>query len=68
MRTANGNYIPDSEIIDAAKRQMFGLDNPGFCLNCGAEREGCEPDAQGYECYDCGKHAVAGAETILMGL
>jgi hypothetical protein len=32
------------------ERQFTSLDNPGFCLACGAEAEGCEPDARQYEC------------------
>lgn len=43
--------------------------NTGFCLSCGAEEYGCEPDARGYECSSCGKKNVYGAEEILiMGL
>jgi hypothetical protein len=41
----------------------------GFCLACGATRDCCEPDACKYECEECGKHAVYGAEEcLLMGL
>jgi hypothetical protein len=50
----------------AARESMFGLGNPGFCRECGAEREGVEPDADGYECYDCGAMKVAGAELLFM--
>ena len=52
-------------VMEAAKRQMFDLDNPGFCLACGAEREGCEPDARNYECWECGEEMVFGAEEVL---
>lgn len=39
----------------------------GVCFNCGAEREyGCEPDAQYYECDECGKNAVFGYELAMM--
>jgi hypothetical protein len=39
----------------------------GLCLECGETREGgCEPDAEKYECYSCGAHAVMGAENAMM--
>jgi hypothetical protein len=53
-------------VIGAVEREMFGMDSPGFCLVCGEERDGCEPDAEGYECYSCEAKAVAGASAILM--
>ncbi len=41
----------------------------GFCLECGEEREACEPDARNYECDGCGEKQVFGAsEIIMMGL
>ena len=40
----------------------------GFCISCGAMRDCCEPDACEYECEECGKHTVYGAEElVLMG-
>jgi predicted RNA-binding Zn-ribbon protein involved in translation (DUF1610 family) len=53
-------------LMEAAKRQMFGLDNPGFCTSCGLEHEGCEPDARDYPCEACGERAVYGAEDLFM--
>jgi hypothetical protein len=46
-----------------------GMDNmSGFCLACGAERDGCEPDARKYHCDSCDLDLVFGAEEIaLMG-
>jgi hypothetical protein len=55
-------------VIDAAKRGMITLDNPGICLACGAENEGCEPDARRYECEACGEKQVYGAEELVMML
>lgn len=52
-------------VQEAAEREMFGTDNPGFCLRCGEEQEGCEPDARGYECESCGARAVMGAGELL---
>lgn len=40
--------------------------NAGFCLACGAEADGCEPDARNYTCESCGAHEVYGAEECLM--
>lgn len=41
----------------------------GFCIQCGAEKSCCEPDACQYECDECGSKAVYGAEElIIMGL
>jgi hypothetical protein len=53
-------------ICEAAERQMRDLDNPGFCIRCGAEHDGCEPDARKYPCEDCGANAVYGAEELLL--
>ena len=38
----------------------------GFCVACGAEKGGCEPDAREYCCDDCGAMAVYGAEELLI--
>jgi len=41
----------------------------GFCIACGEEAYGVEPDARGYECESCGEAKVYGAEElIIMGL
>ena len=54
------------EVIDAIERRDSCLDNPGFCLACGAENDGCEPDARNYKCEECGEKKVFGAEEILV--
>ena len=38
----------------------------GFCLECGAEAYGVEPDARNYECEECGAKKVFGAEEVLL--
>jgi hypothetical protein len=53
-------------VLEAVERSMIGLDNPGFCLACGFEQDGCEPDARNYKCEICGAHEVFGAEEILL--
>ncbi len=64
--------LPDNldidTVIEAAERQMFGTDNPGFCLACGMENDGCEPDARKYPCEGCGEHEVYGAAEIALNL
>ena len=41
----------------------------GFCLACGEEASGVEPDARRYECESCGAQKVYGLEELLlMGL
>ena len=58
--------ITEERLCDAVKREMFGTDNPGFCISCGIEQDGCEPDAEEYECENCGECAVYGAAQLLM--
>ena len=57
--------ITENRILEAVQRYQESLDNPGFCLKCGAEAEGVEPDARAYECEACGEKAVYGAEELL---
>ena len=41
----------------------------GFCLACGSDQFGVEPDARRYKCEACSKHKVFGAEELaIMGL
>jgi hypothetical protein len=37
----------------------------GFCLACGAEASGVEPDARNYVCEACDEPQVFGAEELL---
>ena len=39
-----------------------GADMTGFCLSCGNQQDGVEPDAKGYKCDSCDKGQVMGAE------
>ncbi len=49
--------------------ELLELDTTGFCVACGAEVLGVEPDARKYECEGCGEEAVYGLEELLlMGL
>lgn len=59
--------ITPERIEDACMRRFRPAHNPGFCTACGADAEGCEPDAHGYECEHCGEPTVYGAEEFLFG-
>ena len=60
------------EILDRAikmcEESETTLSNPGICLACGADADGCEPDARNYECEVCGKNKVFGAQEVIMML
>jgi hypothetical protein len=58
--------LTDDVIFDAAEREMLTLDNPGFCLICGEEAMGVEPDAREYTCESCGAPQVYGAQELLL--
>ena len=58
--------ITVERITKAVERTMMDCENIGFCLACGNEQDGCEPDARKYECDDCGERQVYGAEEIMM--
>ena len=52
--------------LDEVLAAVEADDNRGFCLACGAEAFGVEPDARRYECENCGKSKVYGAEEVLI--
>lgn len=54
--------ITSSRVCDAIEAD----DNIGFCVSCGDDAYGVEPDARNYECESCGDTAVYGAEDILI--
>jgi hypothetical protein len=55
-------------VIEAVERYQSSLDNPGFCVKCGCDAEGVEPDARAYKCECCGQRGVYGAEELLLYL
>lgn len=58
--------ITEERVMEAVDRYNTCLDNPGFCIKCGNEQDGCEPDARKYTCESCDSKAVYGAEELLM--
>jgi len=54
--------------IDEVLAAVEDDDNSGFCLACGEQASGVEPDARGYKCESCGKPKVYGAEECLLHL
>ena len=57
-----GATIRRSAILRAAQAD----DCLGFCVRCGAEASGVEPDARKYVCEQCGAPSVYGAEEIML--
>jgi len=41
-------------------------EDPGFCIQCGGETFGVEPDARCYECDECGERSAYGMEELLI--
>jgi hypothetical protein len=58
--------ITENRKVEAVERHNTSLDNPGFCILCGCDAEGVEPDARRYECEVCGEPGVYGAEELLI--
>ena len=58
--------VTEEAVMTACGRRLTSLDNPGFCLACGAEADGVEPDACEYECEACGEAEVFGCEELMM--
>lgn len=40
--------------------------NEGFCIACGAEASGVEPDARNYKCEECYASQVFGIQELLL--
>ncbi len=58
--------ITEDVIVEAVERAAYSLDNPGFCISCGEEMDGCEPDMEKGTCEICGGPFVYGAEQLLL--
>ena len=60
--------ITADRVCEAVERRNTSLDNPGFCLACGEEAMGVEPDAEKYRCESCDAMRVYGADLLLIML
>ncbi len=63
-RRTNVNLHPSitqDKVIAAIKEDDF----LGFCIHCGEEANGVEPDARNYMCMSCEEPGVFGAEELL---
>lgn len=67
-RSLWSKLLTDEVISEAVERRETTLDNPGFCLLCGVEAGGVEPDATNYKCEACGADQVFGAEELLLSI
>lgn len=64
-RTGLKQYRP--VLSEASYRKLTFTDgNVGFCLSCGSEADGVEPDARRYTCESCNQAKVYGLEELLM--
>jgi len=52
--------------IDQILEAVESGDDVGFCLACGEENYGVEPDARRYACEACDAPKVYGAEELLL--
>ena len=57
--------LHESLTYDVIEHAIKSGDYIGFCVDCGAEHYGVEPDARGYECEECESESVYGAEELL---
>ena len=51
---------------DAVLEAATSGESAGFCIACGAQTDGVEPDAREYRCDECGQPTVYGAEELLL--
>ena len=49
-----------------ADESPFSMDSTGFCLACGLDCSGVEPDARRYTCESCGEAKVYGLEELCL--
>jgi len=57
-----GQRITFDQLISAVQSG----EDMGFCIACGAEHYGIEPDARKYDCEECDLPKVYGAEELLI--
>ena len=65
------NYHPSinaERVMELLEINANALADDGLCLQCGSEVSGVEPDAEAYDCPECGSMRVFGLEWILLNL
>ncbi len=60
--------IHASVTVDRVVEAVQADEYLGFCVKCGEDQEGCEPDARKYDCHECGEQSEYGAEELLIYL
>lgn len=58
--------VTADRVMELVRHYANSLDNPGICLRCGSDADGCKPDARRYTCESCEEPGVYGVEEILM--
>ena len=48
------------------RHALYHEANIGWCLACGTETDGVEPDSRRYKCENCGEMLVYGLEELVM--
>ena len=61
-RKAILKHLTLNQIMEAIEQD----NSNGFCIACGAEAYGVEPDAEAYTCESCDEPKVYGAEQLLI--
>jgi hypothetical protein len=59
-------YVIPVMSTEEMKDIMFGINSLGWCLTCGEEVDGVEPDARRYLCEACDNKTVYGYEELLI--
>ena len=59
-------YVPVFDSPEEIQQLMFDDNTQGFCIGCGEDAYGVEPDARRYECESCGEKTVYGLEELVM--
>jgi predicted RNA-binding Zn-ribbon protein involved in translation (DUF1610 family) len=66
---AKNGMMQWKQSLDVLLNETESDSDSGFCLACGQQAFGIEPDARKYTCDACGAHKVYGCqELLLMGL
>ena len=60
----NKSVVTIEQVMEAIESGEYA----GFCLACGEQADGVEPDARNYVCESCGARKVFGAEELLITL